>query len=350
MNARVRARLDPSRGARVVSRTPLLYARGPDASLDRPAHVRAGSALTAWSGRLAIIQDDACFLAVLDLPTTRMFDRRGGGAHNALVRDVPLPMHDGVRQFDDTRGNKHAKLDLEAAFFTADRDLLVAMGSGSSARRERVVLVEHPASETPGVSIVEAPELYALLRSERAFSGSELNVEGAVLQGDDVILFQRGNGAPAARADGQVITPVDATARVTVAPLLDYLRGGGPVPPLREIMDWDLGRIDGHRLTFTDGSIGPRSVVAFLACAEDSPNVTRDGPVSAVAIGCLDEVARTCELGLILGEHGVPILDKAEGLAFHPDDAARAFVVIDRDDPTAPSELLELHLSEAWSR
>ena len=60
-------RHDPSRGARVVARAPLLYERGPDAALDRPAHMRAGSALVALpDARLAVIQDDACFLAVID--------------------------------------------------------------------------------------------------------------------------------------------------------------------------------------------------------------------------------------------------------------------------------------------
>jgi len=50
--------------------------------------------------------------------------------------------------------------------------------------------------------------------------------------------------------------------------------------------------------------------------------------VSAVTIGCLDEAT----------------------LAFDPDDPTRAFAVTDRDDPTAPSELLVLRLGDAWTR
>lgn len=353
MASLARARHDSARGARVVSRHSLLYARGHDAALDRPGHVRAGSALATFGGRLAIVQDDACFLALVDV--------RGPLASSVrAVDDVAFPLTDGdavvVRQFDDVRGNKKRKLDLEAAFVVPEKagagELLVALGSGSSALRERIVLVEDPASPSPRVSIVEAGALYAVLRGERAFSGCELNLEGAAVAGNDVVLLQRGNGAPFAEGD-RTIAAVDATARISLVELVAFLREGGSPPVLREVVAWDLGRVAGQRLTFTDGVTCPsqeHGAVAFLACAEDSPDATRDGPVSGVAIGCLDDRTQSCELGLILDEHGAPLVDKAEGLAFDLEDPTRAFAVTDRDDPSAPSELLELRLGEAWSR
>ena len=262
--------------------------------------------------------------------------------------DLPFP-GGAPRQFDDTRGNKKHKLNLEAVFVTPDGALLVALGSGSSALRERVVLVEGPMTSAPSIAITEARELYTQLRADRSFSGSELNIEGAAVAGDDVLLFQRGNGAPGL-VEGVSLAAVDATARIALSGLVAHLRGAGPLPPLRDVLRWDLGAVDGHRLTFTDGAVHPRGVVAFLACAEDSPDATRDGPVSAVTIGCLDEATRACELGPILDERGAPLLDKAEGLAFDPDDPTRAFAVTDRDDPAAPSELLTLRLGDAWTR
>jgi len=120
-----RAEVDASLGARVVSRTPLLYTHGPDLSLDRPAHVRAGSALTRLGcGRLAVVQDDASFLGLVD-PETQ------------ACTGLPLPADGGVRLFDDTRGNKKRKLDLEACILTADGAML-AFGSGSTSTRERI--------------------------------------------------------------------------------------------------------------------------------------------------------------------------------------------------------------------
>ncbi|MBX3233340.1 MAG: hypothetical protein KIT84_33635 [Labilithrix sp.] len=308
--------------ARVVARTPLLYSDGADPTLDRPGHVRAGSALVAWKDHLAVVQDDACFLAVIDRRSRR-------------VRDVPFPGE--VRQFDDARGNKKSKLDLEAAFITDHDKLLVALGSGSSPLRERFVLIEEPASEAPRVMLFDAPAFYGLLRSHRELSGSELNIEGAVVHGDDLVLFQRGNGAPG--ADGT--KPVNATARIALASLLAYVREGSPLPPLHDVIEWKLPR----GLTFTDGAVAPDGGLAFLACAEDCPDATQDGPVSEVAFGRLDEGKRTFTVEPIIDEDGEPLLDKAEGLAWDPADKKRLFVVTDRDDAATPSDLLELRLS-----
>lgn len=338
MSARA-ARVVPSLSARVVARTPLLYAGGADPSVDRPAHVRAGSALVRLAGgRLAVIQDDASFLAFVD---------PASGRADALA----LPSEDGDRQFDEQRGNKAKKLDLEAALVLGHT--LVAFGSGSSPVRQRVVLCDLAAVEgaagggTSGpsagsdagrgahVRVVEATALYAQMRTERRFSGDELNVEGAARSGEDVIFFQRGNGAGVA---------VDATSRVSAAALEAYLRGDGPCPALRDIVQWELGQAGGTRLTFTDGASTPRGL-AFLACAEDSPDATRDGPVRGVAVGRLDDRAGTAELAFVESETGAPLLDKCEGLVF---DDGRAWVVVDRDDPTTPSELLELALGDGW--
>lgn len=324
---RVTARVEPALAARVVSRRALLYTRGADVALDRPAHVRAGSALASLgAGRLAVIQDDASFLALVDLASGR-------------VDDVPFPASaNGERQFDDLRGNKKRKLDLEATLALGDGSV-IAFGSGSSDLRERIVLVTAE-GDTSRVNVVDASALYGAMRAAREFSGSELNVEGAALDGEDVVFFQRGNGAGEA---------VDATVRVDARGLLAYLRGGAPCPPLRGIVQWDLGTTStGVRLTFTDGARAFSGGLAFLACAEDCPDATRDGPVSGVCIGRLDDAAQKCEIAAVLGEDGAPLLDKAEGLAFV--DARRAYMVIDKDDPALPSELLEIELGDAWQK
>ncbi|MBM4201492.1 MAG: hypothetical protein FJ189_09425, partial [Gammaproteobacteria bacterium] len=152
--------------ATVVRRTPLRYAEGSDASLDRPAHVRAGSGLVRFGGQIAIIQDDALFVGLLE-PAS------GDIAH------VTLPAGEGgLRLFDEHRGNKQFKLDLEACTVVpwADGEALLAFGSGSTARRESLVLLQ----ASGHVRMIGAQGLYAALRAETVFSGSELNVEGAL--------------------------------------------------------------------------------------------------------------------------------------------------------------------------
>jgi hypothetical protein len=323
------ARLEPSLGARVVKRTPLLYSRGPDARLGRPAHVRAGSAIVRAAGnRLIVVQDDALFFAVVD-PAT------------GVVADLPLPADDGVRLFDDTRGNKSAKLDLEASVQLRGGTLIVAFGSGSTAERERVVLVSDPPPR-----IVHARRLYEALRSAKDFSGTELNIEGTACAGDDILFFNRGNGAGAA---------VNATGRVQDEGLARYLlelttNPDAPSPALREIVQWELGDAEGTRLTFTDGARTGGAAAAFLACAEDCPDATHDGVVKGVSIGRLDDRKRWCAMAPILDENGAPLRDKAEGLAFDEADVLRAFVVVDKDDPDVPADLLELKLEAGWAK
>ena len=136
-----RATRDPDLAAIVTSATPLLYDAGADASLDRPAYVRAGSGLARTRGGFALIQDDANFIALISRDPLR-------------VTALALPAGEGgKRQFDVTRGNKKHKLDLEACFSVDEPDgtLFVAMGSGSKGHdlREQIVTVRYCESPTP---------------------------------------------------------------------------------------------------------------------------------------------------------------------------------------------------------
>lgn len=322
---------DPSLAATVVRRTPLLYAEGPDPAQDRPAHVRAGSGLAWLGGRLAVVQDDAAFIALTD-PRGRR------------VQAVPLPAGEGgARQFDDLRGNKAFKLDLEACTGVPEGggEVLVAFGSGSTGRRERVVLLsEGPAG--PRVSVHDASALYALLRERTEFSGSELNVEGALFVGGRIRLFNRGNGAPRGG-----LLPVDATCDLEWAALRAHLLDpGSPPPPPRDVLRYELGAMDGLRLTFTDAAFfGER--IFFAAAAEDSPDATRDGVVAGSALGVFDAPDRL-RWTPVRNPDGSVFGGKVEGLAPVPGDPLRAYGVLDRDDPALPCELCEVELAGSW--
>ena len=312
-----RAVLDGRIDVRVLARHPLVYDAGPDSSEDRPAHVRSASGAVFFGGRLAIIQDDALFVALVD----------GEGR----VSSVSLPPgHGGRRLFDDARGNKRHKLDLEACLVLGSS--LVVFGSGSTPERERVVLVHDDGS----VRVVDASALYAKLRARRDFTGSELNIEGALAHGERVILASRGNGAP-----NQHGMPVDATCCLYTAALQAFLEDPTrhPPPAVTDVEQFDLGHIDGARLTFTDLALDPRdgARVLYVACAEASPDATRDGPVSGVAVGVLGETPR---YGLVRDERGLLLTDKIEGLVARQDGTLLG--VIDVDEPLRAAEILEL--------
>ena len=311
------SRLDPKLSARVRARRPLFYAEGADPALDRPAYVRAGSSLARFDGKLAIVQDDASFVALLD--------------RDGAVRAVPLPAGPGgARLFDEARGNKKQKLDLEACVSAGDE--LWAFGSGSGPGRDVIVRL---ASGTHAVTMARAPAFYDALRALGDFAGSELNVEGALVVGAELWLFNRGNGAPTATA-----AAVDAIVRIDLEHLRVHLDAEGPVPPLTRIEAFHLGTAGGFRLTFTDATMASQDLLLYLAAAEASPDATRDGPVAGVSLGVLgDDLRHT----ILEDERGAPLLDKLEGLA--AGDEGLVYAVADKDDPDLPSELLEIVVS-----
>ena len=332
----ISALADPGLLARVVDCIELTYTSMPDGK-DAAPHVRAASAVCGVGRHLAILQDDANWLALVDI-------------HSGAVEAIPLPLGLGEKRlFSDRRGNKHHKLDLEACTVIDAADgghTLLGFGSGSLAARERVLRAVWPSTQaTPDeivVEQVEASALYATLRAQTAFAGSELNVEGAVLLGDQTVrVFQRGNGAPSAE-----LRPVDASCDLPLQQLLDYLDGRAEAPTPNNIVQYDLGDLDGVRLTFTDATrLGER--VLFLAAAEDSPDVVRDGPVTGAVVGIFDQRcgARWAPLTDSAGERmGV----KAEGIWVGQPSSKQAYVVCDPDDIDQPARLLTVELEGDW--
>ena len=327
--------------ARVLSRRKLHYSDGADPTRDRPQHVRAGSGCSfidvpGMGRRLAVVQDDARFIALVDCKGQR-------------VDCLDLPAgKGGVRQFDKLRGNKMDKLDLEAvcALTVDGAPALLAIGSGSAAPREVLVLTRFTI-DGPVVEELPAPALFSRLRAARAFAGSEMNIEGLALldeahggaPGGTLRLFNRGNGAADAKGPA-----VDATCDVSLRALLAYLRDplAHAAPGPANVMAHDLGSIDGTRLTFTDATSTPHGLL-FLAAAEASPNAIDDGVVVGTAVGLL-RADGTRLMVPILDERGQPLTDKVEGIAIDPANPGKAFVVVDHDDAKTPAELLVISL------
>lgn len=325
---------DPALSATITARIPLCYAEGPSSDLDRPAWVRSGSGLAWVPGGLAILQDDANFIGVYDPSTGR-------------TRSIVLPAGEGgLRQFDDLRGNKRYKLDLEACVAVGDGEgtVLLAFGSGSTARREHVVMVDRWEHELPRVRSVATPELYRSLRSEASFAGSELNIEGAVRLGNTLRLFSRGNGAP---RDGR--RPVNATCDLDLDVLRRYLQSpmGGVPPAPTNVVQYQLGAVGGVGLGFTDASVRGGTIF-YTATAEISPDATQDGPVVGSALGVIDADG-TPRWAPLTGARGEDLAIKVEGVADAPGAETGLYIVLDGDDPGAASELCRVELTGPWS-
>src|SRR5512145_1465477 len=212
---------------------PLLYRHGAYPLEDLPPHVRAASSLRRHGSRLVILQDDVNALAVLD-PAT-------GSVNSILLPAGP----DRARVFDDTRGNKRFKLDLEASIVLPD-GRFVAFGSGSSPHREKIVTVAARKDALP--QQFSGDTFYRTLREHAAARGARLNVEGAVIVGTRLRLLQRGNGK-------RGFVPWNAFLDLPLNPFTEWLDGRGECPRVERIVELALGEVDGVPFGFTDAAV-----------------------------------------------------------------------------------------------
>lgn len=307
---------------------------------DRPPHVRAGSGLCWWGGELAVVQDDCHFLALVN-PQTRS------------VRSVALPADaDGRRQFQSADGSKSRKVDLEAVVVWPDGQL-VALGSGSTAARERWLVARCQPDGRVDARWLDASPLYQLLRDEPAFSGAELNLEGAAVADNALWLLQRGNGAAT-----ETRQPVDALASIPLhaldlsGPALRWTGGHKPRLHMHAVLDLGATPV---RKTGTDlvwrRDPAPASLWMTVA-AEASPDTYHDGEVvwSGLARLAKGDHGPVWELVPLVDLHGGLTRDKLEGLAADPTDPGRFWAVVDADDTAVPCKLLELRvMGPNWS-
>ena len=276
--------------ARVIARRPMRYRAGADPSIDRPAHVRAASALVPWGDRLIVAQDDAAFLAIVD-PSTGLAEVEAFGGP--------------VRIFEERRGNKRDKPDLEAAFARGDH--IVLIGSGGPLPARRVIVTWRPGSAP---EVHDAPRFFEAI--ERVCP-PPLNLEGACVFGGELWLAHRGgdHGAP------------DVIARWTADVIERAIAGGDVPPPRTETLA--LGAIDGVALHVTDLAVIDDRVW-LAAAAEASTSYFDDGEIRGSAVGPYGEA-----LAIVIGAER----DKIEGLA--PAPGGRLYACVDADDPDRPA-------------
>jgi hypothetical protein len=329
MTDHFRAAEEPRWKAQVIAAHDMTYRDGPSDDDDRPEHVRAASGLSAFREYIAVIQDDANWLALVDA--------------DQQVTAVPLPPSPaGDRVFSKKRGNQGDKYDLEACVTVSSGDEceLVGFSSGSRAEREWVLrLREQGKGGELKAEFVPAPLFYAAMRDNKAFSGAGLNIEGALAFDEDrVRLFQRGNAASCGRLE-----PVDATADFSWAALCEHLSAPDrhPPPALDNVRTYELGMLGGVRLTFSDAEHLTDGRVLFSASAEEAES----GQIRGSVLGIIEQdgEARWTHLW---DEEGQPFSGKIEGLTLDPNDRSKVYFVIDNDDEDTPSRIFHAVVSE----
>jgi uncharacterized protein DUF6929 len=284
----------------------------------RPSHLSAASGLVCIGSFIYVVADDELHLGVFP---------RTGSEPGILLR-----VFEGVLP-DSKRRRKKKKPDLEAlallpAFAECRHGALFALGSGSRDNRRTGVLLgldAHGNVRTAPRAVDLSP---MLARLDDEFP--KLNIEGAVVCGDELRLFQRGNKG---RSENAII-------RYRLALVLDMLGAAavGAPAPLR-IDRFDLGEIDGIPFCFTDAAALPGGDMVFTAVAEDTEDAYEDGPCAGAAIGLADNDGGLRWLRRLRGSC------KVEGVDARPDgDLVRLLMVTDADDAGIPAGLFSAEI------
>ncbi len=252
------------------------------------ARLSAASGLVRRGGRLYVIADDEHHLAVFDAP---------GSSEGRWLRLFAGELPDKPKR------RKAAKPDLETlielpAFSDLPFGALLALGSGSRPNRQTGVILPFDAQgelkDAP--RLIDLAALYEPLRRELG----DLNIEGGLQLGDELVLLQRANRG-AARSVAMHFAWGDAWP---------WLLGrGGAAPRALSLVDHELGTIDDVPLGFTDAAPLPEGGWVFSAAAEATKDSYLDGTCVGSAIGIVGADGRMNSLRRLEGRW------KVEGIA-----------------------------------
>lgn len=286
----------------------------------QPLHLSAASGLVCVNSTLYVVADDELHLGVFS---------KTAPDPGCLIR-----LFDGVLP-DDRIERKRQKPDLEALALVPTVEnfphgALLALGSGSRPNRGRGALLGLDCFGAVCGSPQELDMSPVLGPLNNAFA--ELNIEGAVVVGDELRLFQRGNR----------LHPDNAIMRYSLSRVLDVLRSDhlDTIEPSAN-RRLNLGSIDGVPFCFTDAAGLPNGDMVFCAVAEDTDDAYRDGPCIGAAIGIIDSDGQLLSVQRL--EHPY----KVEGISARMDgDQLDLLLVTDADDPDIPAMLLSTSIAK----
>lgn len=292
----------------------------PLSNADNARHISAASGMVVVGQFLYVIADDELHLGV--------FDRSGAGT-GMLVRLFPgeLPNTSDER--------KALKPDLEAlvrlpSFPGYPHGALLALASGSRPNRRTGAVLKLDGSGL----ISGEPYPYDLtpfyLSLESRFPA--LNIEGAVVLGDELILFQRGSKAQ--QESALISFPLHEIFRATNRETANISQVSAS-----HVRFFDLGAIEGAPLSFTDGAALPDGRIVFSAVAENTEDNYLDGPCLGAVIGIIGTDGR------VEAMLRIEPTEKVEGIhATVEDDRISLLLVTDVDDASVPARLLSVDI------
>ena len=269
----------------------------------------------------------------LELSAASGLVRRGGWSFVVADDELELHAYPGVgppRRWPLRAGElprepaarKPAKPDFEA-LCPWDGGALLALGSGSRPNRRNGVIV-HVSEDMSSATCTEFS--LAPLHAALADRVPELNLEGAAVWGDHLVLLQRGNGA----GNRSALIRLD---RAGVAAAV-AARAAWTADLVHDLAFLDLGDVAGVPYSVTDAAALPDGGLLLTAAAEDTRDTYADGACLGSALLRLDPPHHVVWRQALPGRH------KFEGVWAEPDgDVVRVHLVADADDPTVRAPL-----------
>lgn len=282
---------------------------------DRHAYLSAASGLVQVDNWLYVVADDENYLGIFQRDT-----HDNGCLKMLFPGDLSLVYEERKAEKPDLE-----VLTLIPASTQHPHGALLALSSGSKKLRTKgaVISFNHHNELQDDIEIVDLSFLYQELKNKIG----KLNIEGAVIVGEDIILFQRGNKK----------NNVNASIRFPIKQFFNYIYHADHKSKHAldiNITHYELGHIDNVPLCFTDATVLPNGDLVFTATAENTSDTYLDGACMGSAIGI---IKANGEL------YNIETLDKiikAEGVeAQIIDDQVHLLLVTDADNPTVPAQL-----------
>lgn len=208
---------------------------------------------------------------------------------------------------------KKHKPDFEA--ITQHQNDIFIFGSGSTQYRNTMVQID--ATTKKVITTNDLTNLYATMQSFGEIKPNDFNLEGAIYNGEDWFLINRGNGK---KSKNTIFT----------------ISGKNLVDDFTMVVnDFKLPKLNGLETSFTD-AIQVANKIYFLATAEDTNSTYDDGEILGSIIGRID--IKTMEIDF---HYKITDKLKLEGLALFAETSEKITFLICEDNDT---ELLESNI------
>ena len=283
-------------------------------------HLSAASGIQIVEDKFFVVADDELFLASFPLINTRQ-----GVQVPALPGEKEMPADNLLR--------KKVKPDWESLVFVPSEFVppygaLLLVPSGSMPTRQRAVLLP---MDVKGVSDKPREIDLSGIYSELYKDIKELNIEGAIIVGNELRLFQRGNGS----------LKENAIVTLKMQNFIKYINKTGELRP-KDV----ISAIQFHRSLssvpvkgFSDAASLSNGEMLFLASVENTVSTFADGEILGSFLGLM------AKDGKIKWMAPFALNLKAEGLAVNESkDGIQVFVVPDSDAPEKPAILYKVFL------